>query len=247
MRVMHMPDYVRHEGSEAVGRRDGRAVQARRGPLVRRLAGGVRPALREMVDAGTFIRLERGAAPEQLPGPLRPERRGPRRGPHVHLLEDQGRRRSDEQLDGPGRDEGDPARAVRRLHGRAHDVRHPVQHGPARLADRPNRRADHRFALRRRQHEDHDPHGRAAVEVLGRRRVRPVPAHGRHAAGTPAQEDVRGRATPTTSTSSTSPRSGRSGATAAATAATPCWARSAWPCASPRRWPATRAGSPSTC
>ena len=39
----------------------------------------------------------------------------------------------------------------------------------------------------------------------------------------------------------------RSGATARATAATPCWARSASPCASPAPWPATRAGWPSTC
>ena len=45
----------------------------------------------------------------------------------------------------------------------------------------------------------------------------------------------------------TSPRPARSGATAPATAATRCWARSATRCGSPRRWPTTRAGSPSTC
>jgi phosphoenolpyruvate carboxykinase (GTP) len=32
-------------------------------------------------------------------------------------------------------DEGDAQPALRRLHARPHDVRHPVQHGPARLAD----------------------------------------------------------------------------------------------------------------
>ena len=47
---------------------------------------------------------EPGAAPEQLPGLQRPERRGARRRPHLHLLRAQGRRRPDQQLDGPGRD-----------------------------------------------------------------------------------------------------------------------------------------------
>ena len=51
----------------------------------------------------------------------------------------------------------------------------------------------------------------------------------------------------TPSTSRTSPRPARSGPTARGTAATPCLARSATRCASPRRWPVTRAGWPSTC
>ena len=42
-------------------------------------------------------------------------------------------------------------------------------------------------------------------------------------------------------------RAAKSGPTARATAATPCSARSASRCGSPRRWRATRAGSPSTC
>ena len=124
-------------GSEALGRRDGRAVQAGRRALVRRIRRGVRSALRRAGRGRHVHQAERGAASEQLPRPLRPERRGAGRGPHVHLFEDQGRRRSDEQLDGAGGDEGDPPRALRRLHGRSDDVRDPLQHGPARLGDRP--------------------------------------------------------------------------------------------------------------
>lgn len=70
-----------------------------------------------------------------------------------------------------------------------------------------------------------------------------------HTLGAPwrrARRTSRGPATPP-STSRTSPRTARSGRTAPATAATPCSARSATPCASRPSWPATRAGSPSTC
>jgi len=63
----------------------------------------------------------------------------------------------------------------------------------------------------------------------------------------PGRRTSPGPATRTTSTSSTSPRTRRSGPTAPATAATRSWARSASPCASPRSWAASRAGSPSTC
>ena len=50
-------------------------------------------------------------------------------------------------------------RPVRRFDARPHDVRRPVLDGPARLADLPARRRDHRLPVRRREHEDHDPHG----------------------------------------------------------------------------------------
>ena len=54
------------------------------------------------------------------------------------------------------------------LDARPHDVRRAVLDGPARLADRRDRRPAHRLRLRRRQHADHDPHGPArSLDVLG--------------------------------------------------------------------------------
>ncbi len=74
-----------------------------------------------------------------------------------------------------------------------------------------------------------------------------------HSVGAPLVDEsgsektmCRGRAT-TPNTSLTSRRPGKSGATVPATAATRCWARSAIRCASPQRWPMTRAGWRSTC
>ena len=61
-----------------------------------------------------------------------------------------------------------------------------------------------------------------------------------------ARRTGRGRATPR-STSRTSRRSAWSGPTAPGTAATRCWARSATRCGSPRLSPVSRVGWPSTC
>jgi phosphoenolpyruvate carboxykinase (GTP) len=58
----------------------------------------------QLVDAGTFKKLDPGQAPQFVPGLLGPERRGPGGRPHLHLLAAQGRRRPDQQLDGSGRD-----------------------------------------------------------------------------------------------------------------------------------------------
>ena len=203
----------------------------------------------ELVASGHVHVARRGQAPEQLLGPLRSRRRGPGRGPHVHLL----RATSATPARTTTGAEPDEMRAEleRPLHrGDAgpHDVRRAVLDGPARLAHRPHRRAAHRLRLRRREHADHDPHGpgarstSSATTASSCRACTPSAPRWR-----PASRTCRGRATPTTSTSSTSRRPARSCPTARATAATPCSARSASPCASPRSWPATTAGWPSTC
>ena len=148
-----------------------------------------------------------------------------------------GRRRPDQQLARPGRD----ARAscsdqFDGLDARPHDVRRAVQHGPARLADRRDRRRAHRLA----------PTSRVNMRIMTRmgkaraRRARRRTATSCRACtrvGAPLEPGrerrARGRAT-RRSTSSTSPRRARSGPSARATAATRCWARSASRCASPR-------------
>ncbi len=65
-----------------------------------------------MVDIGHGDQAERGEASQQLPVPQRSERRGPRRGPHVHRLRERGGRRPDQQLDRSGRVEEDDDGAV---------------------------------------------------------------------------------------------------------------------------------------
>ena len=208
---------------------------ARRRLLVRRLGRGVRPAVRRARRQRHVHVARPGQAAEQLLGPLRSRRRGPRRGPHVHLLGRRARRRPEQQLARARRDARRDDRPLHRRDAGPHDVRRAVLDGPARLADRPHRRAAHRLGLRRGEHADHDPHGpEGARRARRRRRVRAVRALRRRPARRRARPTCRGRATRTTSTSCTSPRPARSSRTARATAATPCSARSASPCASPR-------------
>ena len=57
----------------------------------------------------------------------------------------------------PVRAEGHDDEALYRLHEGPYDVRDPFLHGPGGIADRQNRRPDHRFSLCRGQHAHHDP------------------------------------------------------------------------------------------
>ena len=205
-----------------------------------------------LVDGGTFTPLDPAKRPNSFLAAVRPRRRRPGRGPHLHQLRARDRRRAHQQLAGARRDEGRAARALPRRDARPHDVRGAVLDGPARLAHRPHRRAALRLRLRGREHADHDPHGPGASSTCSATTASSSRASTRWATRScsptaPPGPTCRGRATPRTSTSPTSPRPARSGATARATAATPCSARSASRCASRRRWRATTAGWPSTC
>ena len=117
----------------------------------------------QMVEGGTFIKLNEKLWPGCYYARSRPERRRARRRPHLHLLAVERRGRSDQQLGRAVRDAAQAEGAVRRLDARPHDVRAAVQHGPDRFADVADRRAAHRLALRRRQHAHHGAHRHAGV------------------------------------------------------------------------------------
>ncbi len=202
----------------------------------------------ELVASGTFVKLNEDEEAQLVLVRLRPQRRGARRGPHLHRLGARGGRRPDEQLGRPGRAQGDDDRALPRLHDGPDDVRHPLRHGPPRRHRPDVRRRGHRLGIRRRQHADHGPHRDTGAHRDGgaERHLRQGPALGRARPSRPARPTSRGRAT-TPSTSPTSPRPTRSGPSAPATAATRCSGRSATRCGSRARSRATRAGWPSTC
>ena len=87
--------------------------------------------------------------------------------------------------------------------------------------------------------------GAAAMDLINEGRVW-VPAV--HSVGVPLEPGQEDSTWPCNDEKYiTSPRPTRSGPSVRATAATPCSARSASPCVSPRRWPAATAGWPSTC
>ncbi len=201
----------------------------------------------ELIDAGTFEKLSDAKRPNSYLARSSPK--------DVARVEDRtficstgrGRCRPDQQLAGPEGDARDPRRHLQGLHAGAHHVRGPLLDGPAGVADLPHRRAADRLRLRRLLDADHDPDGRQGARgARRRRRVRPVRALRRHAArrgagGRPVavQRDEVHRPLPRDARDLVvrlrlrRQRPARKEVLRAA--------------GSRRRWPTTRAGSPSTC
>ena len=201
----------------------------------------------KLVDAGTFTRLDR---PSRTPSWCASD------PSDVARVEDRTYICSVDEADaGPTNNWMDPAemKAVMTelyrgcMRGRTMYVI-PFCMGPVEAESADVRRRAHRLRVRRRLHAGHGPH-RHRTSSRPWATDRPfVPAM--HSLGAPLDEgqaDV-AVAVQRHQVHRPVPRGADDLVLRLrATAATRCWARSATRCGSPRSWPATRAGSPSTC
>ena len=121
----------------------------------------------QMVREGQTFPLNEKIVSELFPPPQRSERRGAHGKSNVYLHARSRGRRTNQQLDGPGRSKADPRRSVRWLDERPHDVRCPVHPGTGGFAAEPHRGRGHRQRLRRRQHAHHVPHGQSCAGPPG--------------------------------------------------------------------------------
>ncbi|MCK7492696.1 MAG: hypothetical protein MZW92_15010 [Comamonadaceae bacterium] len=146
----------------------------------------------EMVASGTFIRLNPAKRPDSYLARSHPSDVARVEDRTYICCRDEGGCRPDQQL---GAARGNARHAARTCSPAACAGRTmyviPFSMGPIGIAHRPDRHRDHRLALRRRQHADHDAHGAARCSMRWAATASSFPACIRSARRwPPGQKDV---------------------------------------------------------